>query len=695
MADGFPYLTHVPSDAAGRATIRVDRGRASGETVSPWLFAKFCEHLGANIYHGMEAQILLNGTFSRWRLSSGDGHPDGGVQEDGDRESIRRKIEQAYTQRGWPDPAAAAQAHFQGAAYGWAPVGEVRLSPDVGPHGDRAQRIEAQADEAGLAQWLWLPLHRTHSFGFRLVARAVAPVTMTIALGDSAGGPETTTTADLTTEWQTLTGELDLPGDAVPDATYRLALRLPAGANVVIDRLLLYPDDHLGGADPDIVRFLREAKLPLLRWPGGNFVSGYHWRDGVGPIDARPVLPNPAWGGTEFNTFGTAEFIGFCRLVGCEPLICVNAGNGTPQEAADWIEYCNGGPDTAMGKLRVEHGHPEPFNVRLWEIGNELWGRWQVGWTTAAGNADRYREFRRAMLQADPSIYLLGCGQGNAPLSDWNRTLIERAGPELRCITDHILTGGSVTTETDGEELAQAFFGQATVLEDQYAKLREQMLAAGCDDPKLAITELQLFAQFRGEVREGGLSRATMPRQDSVAEALYFMTIAHAAIRLGGFVNMITHSATVNHAGGLRKSRERVWANPVHYAHQMGIALAGGEPLAVTTTCASYGTEHRYGSIPPLQNVPLVDAVAVRQTDGTLVVSVVNRSLEPVAATLEGVGTQATAMVLAGERFSDSNTIEAPERVVPRALEVVSQAGAIRLGLPAAAMVVVRVSAGG
>ena len=690
MAADFPYLTYRAGAEPGRATIRIDAGRAAPFAVPRRLFGKFCEHLGANIYHGMEAQILLNATFSRWRFSAGDNHPDGGVQTDADRDNIHRRIVQQGGGRGWPTPDAVAEAYYNGGAFGWFASGQVRLSPDVGPHGDRAQRIEAGEDQAGLAQWLHLPLHRTHSFGFRMVARAVAPVTARIVLAAEDGGPGASAEVTLNAEWQTLHGELDLPQDGAPDALHRLTLQMPAGANVVVDRLMLYPDDHVNGADPEIIALLREAKLPLLRWPGGNFVSGYDWRDGIGPIDARPVKPNPAWAGLEFNTFGTAEFIAFCRAVGCEPMICVNAGNGSADEAAAWVEYCNGGPETAMGRLRAEHGHPEPFGVRLWEIGNEIYGRWQVGWTTPAGNADRYHRFREAMLAADPAIELIGCGQGNAPLGEWNRTLIESAGADLKCITDHVLTGGNVTGETDPLELVQAFLGYAPVLESRFAELREVMAAAGIREPRLAITELQLFAHFQGE--PGKLTRDTMPRQDSVAEALYLMTIVHAAARLGEFVELITHSATVNHGGGLRKQRERVWPNPVHHAHAMGIALADGTPLAVELECARYSTHHAFATIPALQDVPVLDVLAARHDDGSVVVSVVNRGQDTVTAELRmtGISTAAEAQVqiLSGEAWHDRNTLEEPARITPRASTVRVESGRARLELPAMSLAV-------
>ena len=674
-------LQHESNSTLGKAVLTIDADTRSLHTVNPWLYGKFCEHLGANIYHGMEAQILFNCTFGKWRFSV-DNHPDGGVYEASDRESIERRIQARAARMDWPDADPVIDAYFDGGAYGWFRVGtkeEVQLSPDVAPSytefeiSNRAQRVEVLRDSGGIGQWTYLPLHRTSGFEFRIVGRAVEPTVVQLSLTPVNDiGDATRATIQLGRDWETFTGRLELPADAQPDGLYQFAITADAPAHFILERVLLYPDDHIGGADPDVIRLLKESRLPLLRWPGGNFCSGYRWRLGVGEVDARPTVPNPAWEGLEFNLFGTDEFIAFCRAVGCEPLICVNAGDGTPGEAAAWVEYCNGSPDTPMGRLRAENGHPEPYNVKYWEIGNEIYGRWQVTWTTPEGNVDRYRRFREAMLSADSSIKLLGCGLGGRPNSEWNDRLIDAAGDTLRCITDHILTGGSVDADTEPVELYHAFMGYAAELERRYVTLRERMRAAGIDNPRLAITELQLFAHFRGEARpDGKLSPQTLPRPDTIAEALYHATIVNTCIRLGNFVEMLTHSATVNHGGGLRKERERVYPNPIHYGHAMGAALAGGTPVAMRLACETFSTEHNFGHIPPLDNITVLDAMAVISPNDDLVLMLVHRGATcgaiDLTVSLEGFLAQNEAMLvtLKGETWHDRNTLENPNRIAP------------------------------
>jgi len=692
MTARVTLFEHHPISHATDTTIWIDDSVRATYTVSPYLFGKFCEHLGSNIYNGMEAQILFNPTFGQWSFTasgSGVSRPDGGVAFEPDKAKIAYEARMYSERLGLHGAELLLRDLDDGCAFGWVRLGgieQVTTSPDCGPYGDRAQRFEILGDASqtplGIAQRRYLPLHRTRKFEFRFVARALQAVPVTLSLvktgSDGQLGPVLASAdINLDTDWGTYDGMLCIPvQDGIdPESVFELSLTAAYGANIVVDRLLLYPDDHAGYADPDVIRLLRESRLPLLRWPGGNFVSGYHWRDGIGPADARPTRPNPAWSGLESNLFGTDEFIAFCRRVGCEPMICVNAGSGSPEEAAGWVEYCNGSPDTPMGKLRAENGYPEPYDVRIWEIGNEVHGIWQVGWTTPGGYVDRYRRFASAMRKVDPAIRILACGEQLLGLqSEWNRRLIDEGGETLQVITDHPLTGGQVGPDTDPAELYQAFMGFASILPDLYDPMIQRMKRRGIADPHIAMTELQLFAHFSGQPRPGKALRSEhLPTPATISEALYLLTFINESIRMQGAVEMLTHSATVNHGGGLRKAREHVWANPVHYAHQIAGAMAGGTPLKVKVACETYSTTHSFGHIPSLTETPVLDAMAViDENQSRLIVILLNRSaaggpidLAVVPGSL-AVGPEVQMVSLSGETMYDANTRQEQERIVPR-----------------------------
>ncbi|MGD0089278.1 MAG: alpha-L-arabinofuranosidase C-terminal domain-containing protein [Planctomycetota bacterium] len=678
---------HTKRDGLGQASLIVDAGVRGKHAISPLLYGKFCEHLGANIYNGMDAQILRNPTFGKWRFGAGESSIDGGVQGQCDQEKIARAIEHGAERFGLPDAAALLESYKEGAALWWfrlGPQNEVRLSPDAGPHGGRAQRVEvlnASAKEGrGIAQWACLPLHRTRKYVYRVVARADAPVSVALKIEEAgAFGPAVQlrrrsddTVLELGREWRTFTGQMEVHGPT--EDFYRLSLTSRTPANIVLGRVLLYPADHVDCADPDVIRMLKEARLPLLRWPGGNFVSGYRWRDGVGPVDERPTVPNPAWEGLEYNLFGTDEFIAFCRAVGCEPMICVNAGDGTAEEAAAWVAYCNSKPSTPLGALRAKNGHPEPYGVKLWEVGNEIYGRWQVSWTTSGGNVDRYQRFSAAMLESDDSIQLLACGAQGNPAAEWNQRLIAEAGPRLRCITEHLLNGVTVKAQTDPVDVFHAYMGQAVDMGRQCRKVRQSLVNAGRGKVRWAVTECQLFAHFQGDAPPGAkLTPQTLFNPATISEALYFTTLVHECIRLGDFVELFTHSATVNHGGGLRKTKERVWANPVHYAHSLGAAFFNAVPVSVKLASGVYSTANRYGCIPPLQDVPILDVMAALSDGGAaLVLMLVHRGAAcgPVALELELRGFKAAAeaevAALAGDAAHSQNTEAEPERIKPR-----------------------------
>ncbi|MEN6424044.1 MAG: alpha-L-arabinofuranosidase C-terminal domain-containing protein [Phycisphaerales bacterium] len=689
---------------AGKASLVVHAAEKSQYPIPRYITGKFCEHLYFNVTNGMEAQILKNPTFSDYPFSTGQLSPDGIATFHYTRDEIARAIRNDAGRWGWPQSEVEnlVKSRNEAVACWWAKLGPVEASPDTGPSGGRAQRIAVREAGQGICQWTWLPLHRVRKYDASIWVRSPDLRSMTLTLSGPDGDLcARATSLPVGTQWQRFDASIEVATDLPADKAYRFAMTADGPGQFVVDRVLLYPADHISRADPDVIRFLKESRLPILRWPGGNFVSGYHWQDGVGPIDRRPTLPNYAWGQQENNLFGTDEFLAFCRAVGCDPMICVNAGNGTPEEAAQWVEYCNGGPDTPMGRLRVANGNSKPFNVRHWEVGNELWGNWQYHWTTAEGYVDRYRRFVKAMLAADPTIEVYACGAPVLWGKKWNDTLIAGTSDILRATTDHPLIGGDVPTDTDPLDVFRDFMAVPEVLERRWAALRDDMKNGGVNDPQLAVTELQLFAHLGRSSSDAPrrLTHENLVNPATQAEALYDVLIYHSAVRLAPFVTMVTHSATVNHGGGLRKSRERVYANPCHWAQTMFAALAEAVPVKTDLTCS---TEKAPLVLPELRNAEkewtykTLDVLAAQAADGSLLVSIVHKMAETstdleIAMSGFESGGKAEVQTLAAAVPWAANTLEAPEAIKPVASTKDLSNGRLSLRLPPYSFTLVRV----
>jgi alpha-N-arabinofuranosidase len=686
------------------AALKIDASKKSAFPIAKNLTGKFTEHLFFNVTNGIDAQILLNATMAEYPFKAGES-PDGIALFQSDRKQIEQEIRRMGPRWGWPTDQldGLAAAYNDALACWWTKVGNPATSPDTNPVGGRAQRIECSAAGQGIAQWCYLPMHRTRRYEFSIYARSRSAKTLIVELTQQGQDKPCAAAkvAGLSPEWKKLTGSVEIPAECNKDSAYRFAVTTESAGGVVIGRIELMPGDHVNGADPDVIAMLKQSRLPIHRWPGGNFVSGYRWKDGIGPVEQRPTKPNYAWGQVENNRFGTDEFVAFCRSIGCEPMICVNAGSGTPQEAAEWIQYCNGSADTPMGKLRVANGHLEPYRIRHWEIGNELWGRWQYHWTTAEGYVDRYKAFAEAMIKADPSITLYACG---APVfwgKDWNTTLIRGLGSAMQRTTDHPLIGGTVPPSTEPLDVYRDFMGVPAVLEQKWAALRDEMKTGGATDPHLAVTELQLFAHIGPGEKDAPrkLTGETLVAPATLAEGLYDTLIYHASVRLAPFVEMVTQSATVNHGGGLRKSRERVFANPCHYAQSMFAELAEATPVAIEIAAADQKAPM---VLPELRNATpgctykAIDAVAAIDTKGQLLVSLVHRGTEgPIrlAISIDGVKADGQARItrLGGEKPWVVNTLENPTAVAPVDSTAAIVGGKLELDIPPFTQMLIRI----
>lgn len=196
----------------------------------------------------------------------------------------------------------------------------------------------------------------------------------------------------------------------------------------------LMPADNIHGMRADTLALLKELNAPVYRWPGGNFVSGYDWKDGIGDRDKRPPRRNPAWQGIEHNDFGMDEFIVLCRYLGTEPYIAVNTGAGQVENALKELEYANGSADTPMGQRRASNGNPEPYKVKFWGIGNEMYGSWQIGHMPVQDYVKKHIEFYNAFKAFDKDLFCIGVGAAGG----WNDVFIPGTFNKNDALSEHI-----------------------------------------------------------------------------------------------------------------------------------------------------------------------------------------------------------------------------------------------------------------
>ncbi|MDR3111469.1 MAG: hypothetical protein LBU65_17495, partial [Planctomycetaceae bacterium] len=199
----------------------------------------------------------------------------------------------------------------------------------------------------------------------------------------------------------------------------------------------LMPADNVNGLRADTLECLKRLDSPIYRWPGGNFVSGYDWKDGIGNRDKRPPRKNPAWKGVEPNDFGINEFMAFCKLLKTEPYIAINTGNGDVENAVAELEYANGSTETPMGKLRAEHGCPEPYSVTWWGIGNEMYGDWQIGHMAVDKYVEKHNAFVDVFRAKDPKVKVIGVGH----VGKWDEAFLPGAAKHLDLISEHFYVG--------------------------------------------------------------------------------------------------------------------------------------------------------------------------------------------------------------------------------------------------------------
>ena len=445
---------------------------------------------------------------------------------------------------------------------------------------------------------------------------------------------------------------------------------LPGEGEIWLDSASIMPSDNIEGIWKKVFEHICGLEPPIIRYPGGCFADCYHFEDGIGDIDTRPYRRNRHWGGFTDNSFGTDEFVSFCRRIGCEPMICVNFGSGTPEEAADWVEYCNGAPDTPFGRLRAENGHPEPYGIRYWDIGNEIFGDWEIGHSSAEDYADRYLEFYHAMKAKDESIVFMVCGgDGDDRSQEWNETLRRKIGASMDALCLHMYALKSMNGEKhDNRDVYYAVTGSVKKYEEI---LRESyQLMNGKSEKKIltAVTEYNL-----GTIVDSY-------REQTLEAAVFNAGMLNMFMRNSEKILMCNYSDLVNGwPGGCIVSKNGdAFGTGNYYVLKMYSESGIDKICEVRTDSPVYSTTGKIGNVEPLEDVPFVDLVAGRDKNGNLVLFAVNRSLdEEFCVVTEKRYGEAEVTEICSEKTSDMNS---PENMcmIPRTrMEEASEKGII------------------
>jgi alpha-L-arabinofuranosidase len=446
----------------------------------------------------------------------------------------------------------------------------------------------------------------------------------------------------------------------------------------------------------DVIAALNELKVPVIRWPGGCYVSGYHWESGVGK-NRRPT-DDMAWGVKEQNTFGTDEYIELCRLLGSTPYICNNAGNGTTDEMKNWVEYCNG-TEGKYAQMRKDNGYAEPQKVGLWSIGNENYGDWEIGNKPIEKWAPLVLEGAKKMKAADPNIQLTAAA---ASSKQWMLPLLKMAGPYLDYISIHnywtplwqnfSMPGYMVSImKSDGPEQTIAstvgilqesgYRGRIKIAFDEW-NLRSwhhpgfpRKTVQNYNDPEV----IRLIAER---------AKSDIASQYTMADALFTASFFNACLRHADDVGMANIAPLINTTGPLFVHPKGI-VRRTHF-HTMAMYANELEPRVGKLDIKADKLTHGKGS------VPIVDAIATVNDSGkSWAIALVNRDPEnEVACTvrMKGVPLDGTcdAIVLAGDSPDAFNDIEHPNRVVPVKTKLTFAKGT--LNLPPHSLTIIKVS---
>jgi alpha-N-arabinofuranosidase len=560
----------------------------------------------------------------------------------------------------------------------WSPL--VRLEADS-PHG---------IGQSGLA----LRAGRAYEGRVALAGSPGARVSISLAWGPDPGDRQTIDVDSLAPGYATFPLEFTAQADT---SDGRLEIVGTGTGSFRVGVVSLMPADNVSGFKAATIRWLKELGIEIARWPGGNFVSAYDWRDGIGDGDKRPPRRELAWGGLESNDMGIDDFMTFCRLVGAVPYIAVNSGLGDAHSAAEELEYVNGPTTSRLGRRRAENGHPAPYGVKIWGVGNEMYGPWQWGHMSVRQYPEKHNLIVQAMRRVDPTIQVIASGATPEEAS-WcyieNRQLGTFPGREtvseplpFAFGSSQDWTGALLETSADHIDfLGEHFYGYPNLVIDP---AREQFVES--DEPfALKVRRLANRVQFKFEAWEeylerfpglkdknirfafdewsprnrglgGGPRPVNHPMLFPLTNALvYHEFFRHSdmvglAVATGGMRGLAYDSS--GDAIGLRREGLVMKVLRDHFAGTVPVAVDGDSPQVPTKGAVGIDTSaHPSGS----PTYPLDVFAALSADRGNMVVSVVNPTETPQECDLDLSGVPASGPTTISQLTAPAGEMPAP-----------------------------------
>jgi alpha-N-arabinofuranosidase len=442
------------------------------------------------------------------------------------------------------------------------------------------------------------------------------------------------------------------------------------------------------GFRKDVLEEVKKMGVPVIRYPGGNFVSGYNWLDGVGPRDKRPVVLDKAWNTIETNQFGTNEFMAWCRSVGTQPILGLNLGTGTPEMAAALVEYCNQDRGTKWSELRREHGIEKPYKVEYWCLGNEMDGSWQIGHMPAREYGLKARDAANQMRMVDPSLQLIACGSSSPRMPtylEWDRQTLEECYDLVDGISLHCYY------RNDDRELGTAGdTSRYLALNLSMDKQIEEIIGV-CDYVRgIKRTYKRLWLSFDEwnvwyRARDGDGGRRQAPH---LLEEIYNL---EDALLVGGLLNTLMRHADrvriaclaqlINVIAPITTNSDGFFRQTIYYPYAWALQCARGDALDLASECEAYNIEN-------VGPVPYIDVAGTLDAEGNRIsLFILNRDLER-ARDVEVIWRESApprvhfSQTLTGSDLKASNSFENPKRVMPQDFDVPKTGTRTNLQLP-------------